>query len=270
MRRVGSVDLSSDMDALLGDQHSEVVARVIDDEARARQHLVVSLDGAHAWGFPSPDSGVDLKAIHVEPTRSFLGLTSPRATATRTEMLDGVEVEYTSNELGAVLQGILQGNGSYLERVLGPLTLRSSPLHDSLIPLARASLSKRIYRHYHGFAGGQLRDFEEAAHPATKAMLFVLRATLTGAHALRTGEFVVDVTQLLDQYGFAEADEIIAAKRAGERYVLTDELHLHWVEEGRRAFEVLDLALASSTLPDEPLNRDQIEDWLIDLRRALI
>ncbi|MDX2010186.1 MAG: nucleotidyltransferase domain-containing protein, partial [Myxococcaceae bacterium] len=39
-----------------------VATRFLDEQAKAREHLVVSLSGAHAYGFPSPDSDLDLKA----------------------------------------------------------------------------------------------------------------------------------------------------------------------------------------------------------------
>ena len=41
--------------------------RLLDEESAKRRHLVVSLSGAHAYGFPSPDSDLDLKAIHLAP-----------------------------------------------------------------------------------------------------------------------------------------------------------------------------------------------------------
>ncbi|MFY1825632.1 nucleotidyltransferase domain-containing protein, partial [Myxococcus fulvus] len=37
-------------------EHEKTVAdRVLDEESARREHLVVSLTGAHAYGFPSPD-----------------------------------------------------------------------------------------------------------------------------------------------------------------------------------------------------------------------
>lgn len=36
-------------------------------------------------------------------------------------IIDGVEIDYSSNELRDVLFGILKGNGNYLERILGHL-----------------------------------------------------------------------------------------------------------------------------------------------------
>src|SRR5690606_29702253 len=45
----------------LDDPHQRAVAeRVLNEEDTARRHLVVHLSGAHAYGFPSPDSDLDL------------------------------------------------------------------------------------------------------------------------------------------------------------------------------------------------------------------
>src|SRR5262245_49196303 len=101
-------------------KQASVVERLLAEESHRRRHLAVTLSGSHAYGFPSPDSDLDVKAIHAEPTRTLLGLgTRGDAAANRLEVIDGVEVDYTSNEIKPVLLGILQGNGNYIERVLG-------------------------------------------------------------------------------------------------------------------------------------------------------
>ncbi len=182
-------------------------------------------------------------------------------------MIDDVEIDYSSNELGAVLIGILQGNGSYVERVLGALSVRTSPEHEELRPIVERSLSKRIFRHYQGFARGQLHEFDTAEQPTAKKLLYVLRTTLTGTHVLRSGRIVIDVTLLLEDYGFAEAAELVAEKRAGERVVLVEPMRAKWRSEVERAFASLDDALAKSSLPSEAPNRDEIESWLLKVRR---
>jgi predicted nucleotidyltransferase len=249
-------------------QQLAVADRVLDEESTAREHVVVSLSGAHAYGFPSPDSDLDLKAIHVERTARLVGLSSPPLHKDRMQIIDRVEIDYTSNELGPVLAGILGGNGNYIERVLGPIALRRSPLVDELAPLVAQSLSTRIHRHYNGFARGQLADFDEAAEPTAKKILYVLRTALTGIHALATGRIVTDVNQLLDEYGFAAAAELIVAKRAGERVVLDVALRERWRREVERALALLDETLARSPLPPEPRNRVALEAWLLEVRRT--
>ena len=100
-------------------------------------HVVVYLSGAHAYGFPSPDSDLDLKCIHVARTEDLLGFEPPKPSTDRAEFVDAVEIDYTSNELAQALGGVLAGNGNYLERVLGRMTPRDSRLLAELRPLAQ-------------------------------------------------------------------------------------------------------------------------------------
>jgi len=240
---------------------------VLDQEEHHRHHLVVSLSGAHAYGFPSPDSDLDLKAIHIEPTARLLALSPPAASAARLDVIDGVEIDYTSNEVRQALVGILQGNGNYIERVLGAIPLRAAREMEELRPIVHRALSRRVYRHYHGFATGQLHEFEAAEGAPVKKILYVLRTTLTGTHLLRTSEVQTDVTKLLDSYGFADAHELVAAKLAGERVYLAASLKGRWMEAVKRAFAMLDEAHAQSPLPPDSLNRDEVEAWLVEARR---
>jgi predicted nucleotidyltransferase len=247
-------------------EHARGVAdQVVAEEERLRRHVVVALSGAHAYGFPSPDSDLDLKAIHLAPTRSLLGLAEPPPARDRQEVIDGVEIDYTSNELGGALRGLLKGNGNYLERILGTHLLAQSPLLAELVPRARATLSKRYYRHYLGFARQQQEALTKAA-PTAKKVLYVLRTALTGAHLLRTGELRVDLTHNLDEYGYPDARELIERKKAGERTELDAAGLSHWSVRIQRAFELLDDAHLESALPDEPVYTRELEAWLVDVR----
>lgn len=254
-------------DGVLTPAQHAVMEKIIADEERQRHHLVVALSGAHAYGFPSPDSDLDLKAIHIDPTARILGLHAGAPHADRMEIVEGVEIDYTSNELKPVLHGILQGNGNYIERVLCALLPLSTPELEALKPLVQRSLSRRIFRHYLGFATSQLKAFHGENPGSAKKLLYVLRTTLTGAHALRTGHIVADLRELIDEYGFPGARELIAAKRAGERVLLADEMGEKWASEVRRAFEVLDEAHKASKLPSEPEGEADLEAWLLAERR---
>jgi predicted nucleotidyltransferase len=262
---------SPDLERVTGSKAFAVMMRVVGEEAALRRHIVVSLSGAHAYGFPSPDSDLDLKGIHVRATSELLGLGPAPTAPARLGIEDDVEIDYTSNEIEDVLRSILNGNGNYVERVLGSLFPLDTPWRASLAPLVRRSLSRRIHRHYRGFATSQLRSAEESTCTAKK-MLYVLRTTLTGAHTLRTGELVIDVTQLLDESGFAHARELLEIKKTGERAALPDDARTRWLGEVRRAFDVLDAARDASVLPEEPTEtafRD-LDAWLLALRREML
>ncbi len=256
------------MNEALTSAQRAVAARVLDEEEHRRAHLVVYLSGAHAYGFPSPDSDLDLKAIHVEPTSALVGLRPPPLHADRMEVIDGVEVDYSSNEIGQALASILKGNGNYLERVLGALRLREAPELASLAPLVRATLSRRIHHHYRGFAASRRRALDEAEQKTAKKILYGLRTALTGTHALRTGEIVADVTELVDADGFGEARALIARKRAGERTTLPAEEARRWDAALDRALAGLDEARERSPLPEEPRGVAELDACLRELRRA--
>jgi hypothetical protein len=256
-------------DPLMTEHQLRVAHRVLDEESTRRWHLVVSLSGAHAYGFPSPDSDLDLKCIHVASTSELLRLEQRTpAPAERLEVLEGVEVDYSSNELGPVLQGVLQGNGNYIERLLGAHTLRGSSELEAVRPLVRQVLSRRLHRHYRGFATSQLREWEKTGFRSTKKLLYVLRTTLTGTHALLTREVETDLTALMDRYGFGQAGELVAWKRRGERSELPEALSEHWRGQVGRAFERLDEAYARSVLPEEPQGIADLEAWLLEVRRS--
>lgn len=254
---------------VLTEAQRAVAARVLDEEGARREHLVVSLSGAHAYGFPSPDSDLDLKCFHVAPTAHLLGLTPGRAaTVDRLEVLEGVEVDYTSNELQQALTGVLAGNGNYVERVLSRFALRAGPLLEGLRPLVRGALSRRLHRHYAGFARGQLREWERTGFASAKRLLYVLRTALTGVHVLRTGELETDVTGLLGEYGLADAAELVAHKRRGEKADLPADLAAGWRARVDGLFARLDAACQASPLPEAPPNAEALEAWLLEVRRG--
>jgi predicted nucleotidyltransferase len=250
------------------DAHARAVAeQVLAEEEAKRRHLVVALSGAHAYGFPSPDSDLDLKGFHLEPTRRLVGLEPPPLHANRFEVIQGVEIDYSSNEIGPALASLLGGNGTYLERVLGPICMKTAAEFDELQTIARRNLSRAFYRHYHGFAEAQRRTFESATGPTAKRLLYVLRTALTGTHLLRTGELVTDLTAIMDSYGLGAARALVDAKRAGERTVLEETTRQVWLGELGRALAMLDEARDRSPLPEEAPARAEAEAWLIELRQ---
>ena len=258
------------MTNILSPHQLTVATRFLDEQAKAREHLVVALSGAHAYGFPSPDSDLDLKAVHVEPARELLGL-EPRSRARELLLvIEGVEVDYSSNEVQGVLRGVVAGNGNYVERLLGHLALVTSPALEALRPLVSAVLSRRVYRHYQGFARQQLRAWEASGFQSAKKLLYVVRTTLTGTHLLRTGQLETDVTRLLAPYALEDVRALVEAKRQGELAALPEALSREWLTRVEALFTRLDDARDTSSLPAEPLPEavGDLEAWLLALRRT--
>jgi len=237
--------------------------------AAERHHLVAYLSGAHAYGFPSPDSDLDIKCVHVAPTRRLVGLGRDPGGAEQLTTIDGVELDYGSNELGDVLAGVVKGNGNYLERLLGDLVLAADqPRLAALRPLVRAVLSRNLVRHYGGFAGAQRRAAQAA--PTAKKLLYVLRTAATGLHLLRTGELIIDLNLLAPDLGLDLAG-LLERKRSGERAALTGDELAGWQTRLDAVMTALDAAVATSVLPDQPPAPAvaALDAWLCEVRREL-
>jgi len=251
---------------LLGPAQAAVAQRVVAEESARREHLVVYLSGAHAYGFPSLDSDLDLKAIHVAPTAALLGLDPVRATFDRAGIEEGVEIDYTSNEIGAALHRMLEGNGNFLERVLGRATIAGSDALQELRPLVRASLNRKVHHHYRGFANSQLRDFDKV--PTAKRALYVLRTALTGVHLLESAELETDLNVLAPIHGVDGVAELVERKREAERVELRADEVERWRGRLAQVIDRIDEARERSPLPEHAPNRDELGQWLVELRRA--
>jgi predicted nucleotidyltransferase len=249
--------------------HQTQVARAyIAERGSERRHVVVYLSGAHAYGFPSPDSDLDVKCVHVAPTGDLVGLVADDGNRERIEVRDGVELDYSSHEIGAVLRGALKGNGNFLERLLGDLVLGGDePLLAAARDVVRPVLSRRVARHYAGFAGGQLRAFDD--RPTAKRALYVLRTAATGRCLLSRGALETDVARLGD-FVPAELAELLEIKRRGEQSALDAAHAAAWRARLVEAIAAVDAAHATSALPPEPPAAAiaALDAWLRELRRA--
>jgi hypothetical protein len=247
--------------------HQQTVAReFLDARSRERAHVVIYLSGAHAYGFPSPDSDLDLKCVHVAPTHDLVGLEPHEGGRELTEIVDGVELDYTSNELGLALRGAIKGNGNFLERFLGELVLGGdAALLDEARPIVTRLLSRRVAHHYRGFARSQLRAFDES--PTAKRALYVVRTAATGRHALAHGEIVTDVARL-GPFVPPGVDELLTIKRTGEKSPLPAAMAAQW--RARLVETIAALDPASSILAEEPAPEAiaAADAWLRELRRS--
>ncbi len=253
--------------SVLTPDQQRVARAFVADRERDRKHLVVYLSGAHAYGFPSPDSDLDLKCVHIAPTSELVGLAPSDDPPDHMEVIDGVELDYGSNELSPVLRGAMKGNGNFLERFLGDLALGGDlPLLAEARTVVKPLLSRRAGRHYGGFATSQLRLFDDK--PTAKRALYVLRTAATGRCLLARGELVTDVTKLAE-FVPPEIDELLAIKRTGERQQLEPEHVVAWRPRLQAAISAIDGAWPTSVLPPDPPPEavTALDSWLRDVRK---
>ena len=254
--------------SVLSSKQAEVARAFLAERERERKHLVIYLSGAHAYGFPSPDSDLDLKCVHIAPTGDLVGLHAVEDPGDRIDIVDGVELDYGSNELAPVLRGVIKGNGNFIERILGDLALGGDTgLLSEARAVVRPLLSRRVAKHYGGFATSQLRAFDDK--PTAKRALYVLRTAATGRHLMAHGELVTDVGRLGELVP-AEIGELLAIKQRGERQQLDAEQVTAWRTRLVAAIDAVDGAWPSSVLPvDAPPDAvAALDAWLRGVRKA--
>ncbi|WP_432073982.1 nucleotidyltransferase domain-containing protein [Streptomyces wuyuanensis] len=229
--------------------------------------LFATVSGAHLYGFPSRDSDVDLRGVHLLPLEDLVGLCEPDETRSLMWVRDGVEMDLVTHDLRKFVRLMLRRNGYVLEQLLSPLVAHTSPAHEELVALAPGVLTTHHAHHYRGFAGTQWRLFEKTGE--LKPLLYTYRALLTGIHLMRSGEVVAHLPTLLGEMTApARLPELIAAKAEAEHGaapVDTEAVHAE-VEE---LHSVLDEARARSSLPDEATARDDLHDFAVRTRLNL-
>lgn len=240
-----------------------VARRFIDANPPPGRLLLCSITGSHHYGFPSANSDLDIKGIHLAPTRSVLGLDKLDDSHDALEIFEDVECDLTTNEAGQALTLLLGGNGNMLERIFSPYQLGDDEELAELRTLATGALSQRCYRHYHGYFRRMQREHLIKEPPRAKSLLYTFRVALTGSHLLRTGRVVASLPELAETYGYDDVLELVDIKRAGHE---KEELSLEVAERFRSLWPQLDelmhASLESSPLPEEPANREACDSWL--------
>ncbi|WP_369257296.1 nucleotidyltransferase domain-containing protein [Streptomyces sp. R35] len=226
--------------------------------------LFATVSGAHLYGFPSRDSDVDLRGVHLLPTAELVGLREPEETRSRMWDRDGVEMDLVTHDLRKFVRLMLRRNGYVLEQLLSPLVVHTTDAHRELAGLAPGVLTSHHAHHYRGFATTQWRLFEKTGE--LKPLLYTFRVLLTGIHLMRSGEVQADLPTLLGQIDApAYLPDLIAAK-AEQEHGAADVAHARVRDDVERLHALLDEAQDASALPDAPSVYDALDAFVIRVR----
>ncbi|WP_433444317.1 nucleotidyltransferase domain-containing protein [Nonomuraea sp. CA-141351] len=220
-----------------------------------------TVSGAHLYGFPSVDSDVDLRGVHVLPVEEVAGLRHGPETVERMWTRDGVEVDLVTHDLAKFCRLLLGRNGYVLEQLLSPLVVSSSPVHAELTALAPGCLTHHHAHHYLGFARTQWRLFTKTRE--LKPLLYTFRVLATGTHLMRSGELEADLTRLYG-YGPAYLPELVAAKQEAEHGPAPSAPGLE--ADVERMTAALEEARDSSGLPERATAEAALHDLVVRVR----
>jgi len=224
----------------------------------------VTVSGAHLYGFPSPDSDVDLRGCHQLPLRAVVGLGTPQETFERSGFHNGIEVDLVSHDIGKYFRLLVKNNGYVLEQIFSPLVALGEPFLGELRPIARRCITRHHYHHYRGFYGTQRKLIEKEHPKRAKPVLYAYRVLLTGIHLLQTGEVEANLVHLNDRFELPFIEELIASKTEEK----ATPAELDWSFHATRLDDLerqLDQAFAESTL-SEQRDRESVNEFLVHLR----
>ncbi|MET9830003.1 nucleotidyltransferase domain-containing protein [Streptomyces sp. NPDC006385] len=226
--------------------------------------LFATVSGAHLYGFPSRDSDVDLRGVHLLPAADLVGLREPDETRSRMWVRDGVEMDLVTHDLRKFVRLMLRRNGYVLEQLLSPLVVHTTDAHRELAELAPGVLTSHHAHHYRGFATTQWRLFDKTGE--LKPLLYTFRVLLTGVHLMRSGEVQPHLPTLIGEVDApAYLPELIAAKAELE-HGAADVDHARVRADVERLHEVLDEAQTASALPDAPRAYDALHALVVRTR----
>lgn len=217
------------------------------------QHVIYrAIVGSRAYGLDDEGSDVDVRGVFLPPAHRHWSL------AGVPEMIERPGADECYWELERFLVLALKGNPNILEVLFTPLVEHCSGPGRRLLEIRDAFLSRFIHKTYAGYALSQFRRLEKTMNGAGeirwKHAMHLLRLLLSGAHALRTGSLMVDVTDYRDR---------LLAVRRGE---------LSWaeVDAWRADLQVaFDESVRSSPLPERP-DYEQANAFLLDARRSMV
>jgi predicted nucleotidyltransferase len=231
--------------------------------------VFVTISGAHLYGFPSPDSDYDLRAVHVLPAREVLGLDAAEETIEVSRIDEGLEIDLVTHDAHKFFRLMLRKNGYVLEQLYSPLIVQTSAAHAELKEIGKGCITRHHAHHYFGFAQTQWKLFEKESPRRIKPLLYVFRVLLTGIHLMQTGVVEANLVTLNQAFRLSYVDDLVARKLAGpEQSTLSDEDVEFYRSEYERLRGLLQQAYEASALPELASAKPALNDLLLRLRQA--
>ncbi|MDY7085416.1 MAG: nucleotidyltransferase domain-containing protein [Actinomycetota bacterium] len=230
--------------------------------------VFATVSGAHLYGFASIDSDLDLRAAHLLPAASVVGLHTGPSTLQNSGIRDGVELDVVSHDLLKFARLLNSRNGYVLEQLLSPLVVTTTALHAALIDLAPSFITSGHAHHYLGFAASQEKLFNQTGR--LKAALYWLRVLFTGIHLMRTGHLETDLNVLGADLPYVPA--LIDEKRAAEKGPFPASLEAQLRADAAALRAELESARDTSSLPSHvpPAAVDALHELVVRARLATV
>lgn len=210
--------------------------------------------GSKAFGLSHEESDDDIRGVFLPSAKQHWSLYAvPEQIEDQTAQND--EVLW---ELEKFLRLALKANPNILEVLWTPIILETTDLGDRLRGLREAFLSKHLYKTYSGYVLSQFRRmknrFEKDGQFKKKHAMHLLRLLLSGIHALKSGEIMIDVSE--------HRDFLLTIRNGELSFEQIRKSALDLDRQFQAEFEI-------TTLPDQP-DFQAVDQFLIDARATMV
>jgi len=220
-----------------------------------RPYIIYRVEvGSRAFGLATEESDEDIRGVYVPPARMTWSLRKPPEQWESSS--EGRDEVYW--EIEKFLMLAVQANPNILEILWTPIVISTTALGEELRAMRRAFLSKHIYKTYSGYVLSQFRrmrgNLGRTGTYRAKHAVHLIRLLLSGIHALRTGEILVDVGE--------HREELLSIRRNERTF---DQIEARALELDR----IFQDAFGRTSLPDRP-DYERANEFLIRARRAMV
>lgn len=150
-------------------------------------HLLLAVEsGSRAWGFPSPDSDYDVRAIYIKQPENYLCIDEQKDTF---EYIENQWFDVGGWDIRKALRLLRKSNAVLLEWLRSPIVYTQDEafigrLNELAPQYVQASA---LLHHYRGIAGNALKAMDLAQPIKLKKWFYVLRPLLAARWAVKQG-----------------------------------------------------------------------------------
>ncbi len=161
-------------------------------------NAVMSISGAHLYGFESFNSDLDIRGVHLPKLCEILRYFNTSDTLEKSFVDTNVwpeEVDLVSHSLVKYLYLLTKKpNGYLLEQIFSPLIIYKTKLYTKLQEFAKLMITKELHYHYNGFLKNQSKLLT-SQKKEIKLCLYQLRIICTAVFLARTGNINANLVE---------------------------------------------------------------------------
>ncbi len=156
----------------------EILAALAEAEQEENCEILFAVEsGSRAWGFASPDSDYDIRAVYVRPLDWYLGLEENRPDTWNRQMPGDLDI--SAWDLRKALRNALKGNPSFLEWLGSPIVYRDNGMVGEIARIAKQTFNPvHAAFHYASLFRHAMEDAGTDGTISVKKLCYALRATL--------------------------------------------------------------------------------------------